>query len=146
MAERTAKAVWQGNLKEGAGTVTLGSGSFQGRYSFQSRFESGAGTNPEELIGAAHAACFSMALAANLAQAGYTPEAIETTARVSIEKGGDGFAITRIELDTQGTVPDIDEDTFLEQAETAKETCPVSKALAATRIDLKAKLISPQAV
>jgi osmotically inducible protein OsmC len=146
MAERTAKAVWQGNLKEGAGTVALGSGSFQGRYSFQSRFESGAGTNPEELIGAAHAACFSMALAGNLAQAGYTPEAVETTARVSIEKGSDGFSITRIELDTQATVPDIDEDTFLEQAQAAKETCPVSKALAATKINLKARLTSPQAV
>ena len=146
MAERTAKALWQGNLKEGAGTVALGSGSFQGRYSFQSRFESGAGTNPEELIGAAHAACFSMGLAGNLAQAGYTPEAIETTAKVAIEKGSDGFSITRIELDTQATVPDIDEDTFLEQAEAAKETCPVSKALAATKIYLKARLTSPQAV
>jgi osmotically inducible protein OsmC len=146
MAERTAQALWQGNLKEGTGTVALGSGSFQGRYSFQSRFESGPGTNPEELIGAAHAACFSMALAGNLAQAGYTPEAIETTAKVSIEKGSDGFSITRIELDTQARVPDIDEDTFREQAETAKETCPVSKALAATKITLKARLTSSQAV
>jgi osmotically inducible protein OsmC len=146
MAERTAQALWQGNLKEGAGTVALGSGSFQGRYSFQSRFESGPGTNPEELIGAAHAACFSMALAGNLAQAGYTPEAIETIAKVSIEKGSDGFSITRIELDTQARVPDIDEDTFREQAETAKETCPVSKALAATKITLKARLTSSQAV
>ena len=146
MAERTAKAVWQGNLKDGAGTVSLGSGSFQGRYSFESRFESGAGTNPEELLGAAHAACFSMALAGNLTQAGYTPEAIETTAKVTIEKGSEGFSITGIELDTQATVPDIDEDTFLEQAEAAKETCPVSKALAATRINLAARLTSPQAV
>jgi osmotically inducible protein OsmC len=146
MAERTAKAVWQGNLKDGAGTVALGSGGFQGRYSAQSRFESGPGTNPEELIGAAHAACFSMALAASLAQAGYHPQTIETTARVSIEKGGDGFSITRIELDTQATVPDIDEDTFLEQAETAKETCPVSRALAATKISLKARLTAPRAV
>ncbi len=146
MAERTAKAVWQGNLKDGAGTVALGSGSFQGRYSFQSRFESGAGTNPEELIGAAHAACFSMALAGNLTQAGYTPEAIETTARVTIEKESEGFSITGIELDTQATVPDIEEDTFLEQAEAAKETCPISKALAATRINLKARLTAPQAV
>jgi osmotically inducible protein OsmC len=146
MAERTAKAVWQGNLNEGAGTVTLGSGGFQGRYSAESRFGSGAGTNPEELIGAAHAACFSMALAANLARAGYTPEAIETTATVSIEKGSDGFSITRIELDTQGTVPDLDEDTFLAQAKVAKETCPVSRALAATPITLKAKLAAPQAV
>ena len=122
MAERTAKAVWQGNLKDGAGT------------------------NPEELLGAAHAACFSMALAGNLTQAGYTPEAIETTAKVTIEKGSEGFSITGIELDTQATVPDIDEDTFLEQAEAAKETCPVSKALAATRINLKARLTSPEAV
>jgi osmotically inducible protein OsmC len=146
MAERTAQALWQGNLKEGAGTVALGSGGFQGRYSAESRFGSGAGTNPEELIGAAHAACFSMALAGNLAQAGYTPQAIETTAKVSIEKGSDGFSITRIELDTQARVPDIDEDTFREQAEMAKETCPVSKALAATKITLKARLTSSQAV
>ncbi len=145
MAERTAKAVWQGNLKDGAGTVALGSGSFEGRYSFQSRFESGPGTNPEELIGAAHAGCFSMALAGNLAQAGYSPESIETTAKVRIEKQRDGFAITRIDLDTQATVPDIDDDTFVEQAEIAKRTCPVSKALAATEIHLTARLVVPQA-
>jgi osmotically inducible protein OsmC len=144
MAERTAQAAWRGNLKDGAGTVALGSGSFQGQYSFQSRFESGAGTNPEELIGAAHAACFSMALAANLEQAGYFPENIETTAKVSIEKTRDGFAITHIDLETQGTVPDIEEDAFLEQAEIAKKTCPVSKALAATTINLRARLTSPQ--
>ncbi len=145
MAERTAKAVWQGNLKDGEGTVALGSGSFEGRYSFQSRFESGPGTNPEELIGAAHAGCFSMALAGNLSQAGYSPENIETTAKVRIEKQREGFAITRIDLDTQATVPDIDDDTFVEQAEIAKNTCPVSKALAATEIHLTARLVAPQA-
>lgn len=145
MAERTAKAVWQGNLKEGEGTVSLGSGGFEGRYSFPSRFESGPGTNPEELIGAAHAACFSMALAGNLAQAGYSPETIETSAKVRIEKQRDGFSITRIELDTEATVPDIDEDAFLEQAEIAQRTCPVSKALAATKIHLTARLAAPQA-
>jgi lipoyl-dependent peroxiredoxin len=144
MAERTAKAVWHGNLKEGAGTIELGSGGFGGQYSAQSRFESGPGTNPEELIGGAHAACFSMALAGNLAQAGYSPETIETTAKVSLEKGREGYTITRILLDTQATVPDIDEDTFLEQAEIAKSTCPVSQALAATEINLKARLMSPQ--
>jgi lipoyl-dependent peroxiredoxin len=144
MAERTAQATWQGNLKDGVGTVALGSGSFDGRYSFQSRFESGRGTNPEELIGAAHAACFSMALAGNLEQAGYMPESIETAATVSIEKARDGFAITHIDLDTQATVPEIDEDTFLEQAEITKRTCPVSRALAATEINLTARLTSPQ--
>jgi osmotically inducible protein OsmC len=146
MAERTARAVWQGNLQEGAGIVALGSGGFQGRYSAQSRFESGPGTNPEELIGAAHAACFSMALAGALTQAGYSPETIETTAKVAIEKVTDGFSITRIELDTQAAVPDVDEDTFLKQAEAAKDNCPVSRALAGTNISLRARLTSPQAV
>ncbi len=144
MAKRTAKAIWQGLLKEGTGQVELGSGNFEGPYSFQSRFESGPGTNPEELIGAAHAACFSMALASGLEKAGYSPERIETTAQVSIDRTREGSAITRIELDTQGTVPDIDENTFLEQAETAKRNCPVSKALAATEIHLRARLTSPQ--
>jgi len=146
MAQRSAKAVWRRGLKAGKGTVELGSGSFQGQYSFQSRFESGAGTNPEELIGAAHAACFSMALAAGLEKAGYSPETIETSAKVSIEQVKDGFAITRIELDTQGTVPGIDEAEFMEQARIAKETCPVSKALAGAKINLKATLRSHTSV
>jgi lipoyl-dependent peroxiredoxin len=145
MAERPAKAAWQGNLKDGAGTVELGSGSFQGQYSFLSRFESGPGTNPEELIGAAHTACFSMALAGNLEKAGYSPENIDNTAKVSIEKSREGFTITHIDLDTQATVPEIDEDTFQEQAEITKTTCPVSRALAATEIRLKARLAEPQA-
>lgn len=140
MAQRTAKAAWRGGLKNGNGTVELGSGSFRGKYSFQSRFESGSGTNPEELIGAAHAACFSMALAHGLEEAGYSPESIETSAKVTIEQVEGGFAITKIHLDTRGTVPDIEESEFLRHAETAKENCPVSKALAATTIDLKATL------
>ena len=142
MPQRTAKAAWRGKLKNGSGTVELGSGKFQGQYSFESRFQSGTDTNPEELIGAAHAACFSMALAHGLEEAGYSPESIETSAKVSIDKTEDGFAITRIVLDTQGRVPDIEEDAFLEQAEITKDNCPVSQALAGTDIDLKAKLVS----
>lgn len=140
MAQRNAKAAWHGGLKNGQGNVELGSGSFRGKYSFKSRFESGTGTNPEELIGAAHAACFSMALAHGLEEAGYTPESIETSARVTIEPVGGGFAITGIHLDTRGSVPDIEESEFLRHAEIAKENCPVSKALAATAIDLEASL------
>ncbi|MEN6336534.1 MAG: OsmC family protein [Phycisphaerales bacterium] len=142
MAQRNAKAAWRGGLKSGDGSVELGSGSFRGKYSFKSRFESGTGTNPEELIGAAHAACFSMALAHGLEEAGYSPESIETSAKVSIEPVDGGFSITRIQLDTQGTVPDIDEDEFLKQAEIAKDNCPVSKALAGVKIDMNAALVS----
>ena len=142
MAERNAKAAWRGTLENGEGTVELGSGSCRGKYSFESRFQSGAGTNPEELIGGAHAACFSMALAHGLEQAGYSPESIETSAKVSIEPVEGGFAITRIHLDTQGTVPDIDEDEFLRQAEIAKVNCPVSKALAGAEIGVNAALVS----
>lgn len=142
MAKRTAKAVWKGNLEDGAGTVELGSGRFRGEYSAKSRFGSGAGTNPEELIGAAHAGCFSMALAHGLDLAGHAPESIETTANVSIEKVQEGYAITRIDLDTRGRVPGIDDAEFRKHAETAKKNCPVSQALAATTINLTAKLIS----
>lgn len=141
MAKRTASAVWEGTLKDGRGKVKLGSGAFEGQYSFASRFEEGTGTNPEELIGAAHAGCFSMALAAGLTKAGLNPKRISTTANVSLEKVGEGFKITTIELNTEGEVPGIDEKTFLEQAETAKKNCPVSQALAGTEIKLNAKLI-----
>src|SRR5712691_4168461 len=141
MAKRTASAVWEGTLREGKGTVKLGSGAFEGQYSFASRFESGTGTNPEELIGAAHAGCFSMALAAGLTKAGFKPARINTNASVSLEKVGEAFKITTIELDTEGEVPGIDEKTFLEQAETAKKNCPVSRALAGTEIKLSATLI-----
>ena len=142
MATRKGSAVWEGTLREGKGTVMLGSGAFEGPYSFASRFEEGTGTNPEELIGAAHAGCFSMALSAGLSKAGISPKRIETTAKVHLEQVEGGFAITLIELDTTADVPGIDEKTFLEHAEDAKKNCPVSKALAGTEIRLNAKLVS----
>jgi lipoyl-dependent peroxiredoxin len=141
MAKRTASAVWEGTLREGKGTVKLGSGAFEGAYSFASRFEEGTGTNPEELIGAAHAGCFSMALAAGLTRAGFSPKRISTIASVSLEKVGDAFRITKIELNTEAEIPGIDDNGFQEQAETAKKNCPVSQALAGTEISLSAKLI-----
>jgi osmotically inducible protein OsmC len=141
MAARTADAEWKGNLREGKGTMKLGSGAYEGAYSFASRFENGTGTNPEELIGAAHAGCFSMALSAGLGRAGFTPTRIHTTARVHLEKVGEGFGITRIELNTAGQVPGIDAATFQKQAEDAKKGCPVSKALAGVQISLTAKLV-----
>ena len=140
MPVRTAEAQWEGSLQDGAGTVSLGSGAFRGQYSFSSRFEEGTGTNPEELIGAAHAGCFSMALSAGLGRAGFTPERVHTTAKVFLEKGDAGFRISHIDLETEATVPGIDDATFQEQAETAKKNCPVSQALAATEINLVAKL------
>lgn len=141
MAKRTASAIWEGTLKDGKGRVKLGSGAFEGQYSFASRFEEGTGTNPEELIGAAHAGCFSMALAAGLTRAGFNPTRISTTASVSLGKVGEGFKITSIELNTEAEVPGIEESAFLEQAETAKKNCPVSQALAGTEISLNAKLL-----
>jgi len=140
MAIRTAEAEWKGNLREGQGTMKLGSGAFEGRYSFPSRFAEGAGTNPEELIGAAHAGCFSMALSAGLSKAGFTPTRIHTTAKVHLEQVGEGFQITRIELQTDAQVPGIDAATFEQQADNAKKNCPVSKALAGPQVTLKAKL------
>ncbi len=124
MPVRTAVAVWEGNLKKGRGTVKLGSGAFEGNYSFASRFEQGPGTNPEELIAAAHAGCFSMALSLMLEKAGYTADTIHTVAKVYIDKAGEGFKITTIELETEGNVPGIDEATFLKHAEAAKKTVP----------------------
>jgi osmotically inducible protein OsmC len=141
MATRNGSAVWEGTIKEGKGTVKLGSGAFEGPYSFASRFEEASGTNPEELIGAAHAGCFSMALSGGLTRAGFSPKRIETTAKVHLGPVEGGFAITLIELDTTASVPDIDEKAFLELAEGAKKNCPVSKALAATAITLNAKLV-----
>src|SRR5579863_6591789 len=141
MAVRSSDAVWEGSLKEGKGTINLGSGAYQGAYSFASRFESGSGTNPEELIAAAHAGCFSMALSAGLGKAGHTPTRIHTSATVHLEKVGEGFGITRIELDTLGEVPGIDAATFQKFADDAKKGCPVSKVLAAAEITLKAKLV-----
>jgi osmotically inducible protein OsmC len=134
---RSADAVWQGDLKGGKGTVKLPSGAYEGGYSYRSRFEEGSGTNPEELIAAAHAGCFSMALANMLAEAGHTPESIRTTAKVEME----GLKITRITLHTEGRVPGLDDAGFLEHAESAKQNCPVSQALSAVDIQLEAKLV-----
>jgi len=139
MAIRKAHAEWKGALRDGTGEVALGSGAFKGPYSFKSRFENGTGTNPEELIGAAHAGCFTMALTAILSQAGHPPSQISTDAAVHIEKVGDGFEITKIELTTQGQVPGIDAATFQKYADDAKKGCPVSKALAGTQISLVTK-------
>lgn len=141
MAVRNASAVWSGGLQDGAGTVRLGSGAFEGRYSFSSRFEEGTGTNPEELIGAAHAGCFSMALAAGLGRAGFAPKRVATSARVHLTKGEAGFSISRIELACEAEVPGIDDAAFQEQAQAAKAGCPVSRALAAIEIRLEAKLV-----
>lgn len=141
MPVRTAKAQWDGNLQQGRGRMSFGSGAFDGAYSFESRFADGTGTNPEELIAAAHAGCFSMALSAGLGKGGFNAESVRTTAKVHIEKQAEGFSITRIELDTEAKVPGIDAAKFQELAETAKKGCPVSKALAATPITLTAKLL-----
>ena len=141
MSVRNAEAVWEGTLREGKGRVKLGSGAFEGPYSFQSRFENGTGTNPEELIGAAHAGCFSMALSAGLGKGGFTPTKIHTTATVHLEKVGEAFKITRIQLKTEASIPGIDEAKFKEFADGAKKGCPVSQALAGTQIELDAKLV-----
>ena len=142
MAVRTSDAEWRGDLRQGKGTMRLGSGAFEGTYSFPSRFEEGAGTNPEELIAAAHAGCFSMALAAGLSRAGHPPTRIHTRARVHLERQGEGFAITRIELETEGQVPGLAAADFQTHAAAAKTNCPVSKALAGPTITLKATLTS----
>ena len=141
MPTRTSSARWEGDLKSGAGTVKTGSGSFQGSYSFPSRFESGEGTNPEELVAAAHAACYSMALSNGLAKAGFTPTSVETSAAVQFGPVEGGFAITRIDLTTRGDVPGIDAADFEKHALEAKAGCPISKALSAVEITLDAQLV-----
>jgi osmotically inducible protein OsmC len=141
MPTRSAEATWEGNLKEGKGTMKFAGGGYEGPYSFASRFESGKGTNPEELIAAAHAGCFSMALSHALAQAGFTPKRVHTTARVHLEKTADGFGIPRIDLVTEAEVPGISDDAFRQQAEQAKQNCPVSKLLKAAQITLDARLV-----
>lgn len=141
MPARIGTAVWEGTLKEGKGTMKLGSGAYEGPYSFASRFESGSGTNPEELIGAAEAGCFSMALSSNLEKAGHPAKRISTTANVKLEMVGGGPKITAIELTTEAEVPGIDDATFQQQAEKTKAGCPVSVALSGTEIKLKATLI-----
>ena len=140
MPVRTADARWEGSLAKGNGTMRLGGGAFEGAYSFASRFEDGEGTNPEELIGAAHAGCCSMALSGVLGRAGHDPESIETSARVHMEKQEAGFTITRIELRTAVSAPGLSEADFQTHAEEAKATCPVSRALAGVEIELEAEL------
>jgi osmotically inducible protein OsmC len=138
MAIRSSSAEWKGTLKEGAGTMKIGAGFYEGPYTFASRFESGPGTNPEELIGAAHAGCFSMFLAALLTDAGYPPTRIATTATVHL---GAGPTITLIELATQAEAPGVSDADFQKHAEAAKKGCPVSKALAGPEIKLRAELV-----
>lgn len=145
MVVRTSTAEWHGRVPDGCGCVSLGSGAFEGPYSFGSRFGQDRGTNPEELLGAAHASCFSMALSLLLTEAGYTPNWIETVAKVSIERGGNGFGINRIELATEGDVPGLDSTSFAAHAETAKANCPVSKALTGVDIGLTARLAEKSA-
>lgn len=140
MQKRIGKAVWKGTLKNGKGNLELGSGAFDGAYSFSSRFENGKGTNPEELIGAAHAGCFSQALALGLENAGYPPDEISTIAEVSLEKSNGGFAITTIELSVEAVIEGIDQEEFQKQADAAKSDCPVSKALQGVKITLNAVL------
>lgn len=142
MPVRTSTARWDGSIGDGKGTMDVG-GAWQGTYSAPSRFEEAEGTNPEELIGAAHAGCFSMALAAGLTRAGTPPTSIETTADVHLEKVGEGWQIVKVELKTHGQVEGIDQDTFQEAAEGAKANCPVSKALAGVgEVTLTATLTS----
>jgi osmotically inducible protein OsmC len=142
MAIRTASARWAGTLTEGTGIMRTGKGGYEGAYSFRSRFEEGEGTNPEELIGAAHAGCFSMALSKALTDAGHPPTVINTSANVHLEKIDGLQTITRIDLVTAGDVPGMSESDFVTLAETTKETCPVSRLLApGTEITLSATLV-----
>jgi osmotically inducible protein OsmC len=141
MATRTGSAVWEGTLKGGKGKMKLGSGAYEGPYSFSSRFEEGSGTNPEELIGAAEAGCFSMALSSNLEKAGHPPKRISTKATVKLEMVDGGPKITSIDLDLEAEVPGIDQAKFQEAANLTKQKCPVSVALAGTQINLNAKLV-----
>jgi lipoyl-dependent peroxiredoxin len=140
MPTRRSQAEWHGNLARGSGTMSLGSGAFEGSYSAASRFEEGEGTNPEELIAAAHAGCFSMALALGLSQAGHEPESVQTTAEVHLDKDDGGFSITRSDLTTEVKVEGLDDAEFQKHAEEAEKNCPVSRALGAIEIGLDAKL------
>ncbi|TML90511.1 MAG: OsmC family protein [Actinobacteria bacterium] len=141
MPVRTSDAQWEGDLPSGKGTMRFGGGAFEGQYSFASRFESGTGTNPEELIAAAHAGCFSMALSGALSRAGHVPNRVHTTAKVHLDKGDAGFRISAIELETEADVPGIDDAAFQKEAAAAKVGCPVSQALAAVDITLNARLV-----
>ena len=142
---RKASAVWNGSLKEGKGSISTDSGVLsKTQYSFSTRFENGAGTNPEELIAAAHAGCFTMALSAQLGNAGITPESLETTAAVSLEKLEAGFTVTKIHLDVTGRIPGNDAAAFEKAAQAAKAGCPISRLLNA-EITMTAKLAGDRA-
>src|ERR671923_1997970 len=141
MATRNGSAEWRGDLRGGEGELTVGDGVFKGSYSFSSRFEEGEGTNPEELIAAAHAACFTMALSNILAEHGHGPESVRTVAKVHLRQKDQGPTIERIDLETEGRVANIDQDHFAEHAEEAKRGCPVSRALAGVEeMNLTARL------
>lgn len=140
MPSSKAQAIWEGGLKSGKGQFSAGSGAFSGAYSFATRFEGAKGTNPEELIAAAHAGCFSMALAGALSRVGTPPTSVKTNASVHLDKGDNGFAISRIDLDTEVDAPGLDPDKFQEAATGAKANCPVSQALSAVEITLNARL------
>jgi osmotically inducible protein OsmC len=141
MPIRTASARWSGNFTEGSGTIRTGKGGYEGNYSAKSRFEEGEGTNPEELIAAAHAGCFSMAFSKGLADAGFTPTSVETTAKVHLDKTDAGMTVTRIDLETVGDVAGIDDAEFQKIAEGAKANCPISRLLSpGADISLNARL------
>lgn len=141
MPVRTANAVWEGTLREGEGQLSVGSGAFEGKYTWSSRFESAPATNPEELLGAAHAGCFTMALSAALERAGHPVKSVRTQAQVHLTKGESGFGISKIELMTEGDVPGIDEAAFQSHAETAKNNCIVSRALKSVEMTVQARLV-----
>jgi osmotically inducible protein OsmC len=142
MPARKADARWEGSLTDGKGTMRLGGGAYEGPYTFKSRFEEGDGTNPEELIAAAHAGCFSMAFSGTLGRNGHEPRSISTTASVHLNKTDAGFRVQRIDLVTEADVPGIDEATFQDLAKTSKENCPISVLLSSVEITLDAKLVS----
>lgn len=142
MPTRKASARWEGGVPEGSGTMRLGSGAFEGAYSFQTRMEDSPGTNPEELLGAAQAGCFSMFLSAVLGRAGHPPTSVDTDATVQFEKEEAGWRVTQIVLTTRGVVPGIDAATFQEHVDDAKANCPVSKALTGVELSVDATLES----
>jgi osmotically inducible protein OsmC len=142
MTARNGSAEWRGSIESGSGTVTVGDGVFEGAYSYESRFAEGEGTNPEQLIAAAHAACFTMALSSVLGAAGHVPDSLHTNARVQLRNIDGAPTLTRIDLETEGQVPGIDDQQFQQHAEAAKANCPVSRALAGIpEIALEAKLV-----
>ena len=141
MQVRTAEATWEGSLREGRGVMKFGDGLFEGPYTHASRFEEGSGTNPEELIGAAHAGCFSMALSGDLGRAGFTPVTITTRAMVTLDRVDGKARITKIQLETTAQIPEIDEETFQRIAQVSKAGCPVSNALTGVEITLDARLV-----